>query len=60
MNLRLHLQPTTRTDVLCIACCRYQAQLVAVRVDGTETDSGVHKGCAPEIGVKFTRRRAAA
>ncbi len=58
MNLKLQLHPTSRTDVLCIACCRYQAQFVAVRIDGSETDSGVHKKCMPEIAAR--QRRVAA
>ena len=60
MNLRVRLQPTGRTDVMCICCLQFFSDEVIVRTDGTETDTGVHKKCAPEVAAKFTRQRRAA
>lgn len=57
MNLRIKLMPTKRTDVMCTSCGRFRADLVVVRRDGTETDSGVHKKCAQDVSLKFTRKR---
>lgn len=60
MNLRVRLQPTDRTDVICICCLQFRSDKVIVRGDGTETDTGVHKKCAGEVAAKFTRQRRAA
>jgi hypothetical protein len=57
MNLRIKLSPTRRSDVLCVSCGNFHADHVLVRHDGTETDSGVHKRCAAEVQLKFTRKR---
>jgi hypothetical protein len=57
VNLRIKLMPTRRTDVLCVSCLNFHADHVLVRRDGTETDSGVHKKCAGEVQLKFTRKR---
>lgn len=60
MNIRLRLQPTQRTDVMCLACLQFRCEEVIVRADGTETDTGVHRKCASEVAAKFTRQRRAA
>ena len=57
MNLRVRLMPTKRSDVLCAMCNNFRAEYVIVRVDGTETDSGVHRKCTADVQVKFTRNR---
>lgn len=57
MNLKIKLSPTMRSDVLCTACGSFHADHVVVRTDGTETDVGVHKRCADDLAVRFTRRR---
>jgi hypothetical protein len=59
MSLRVRLRRTNRSDVLCATCNNFRAEYVIVRVDGTETDSGVHRGCANDVQLKFTRKRLA-
>jgi hypothetical protein len=57
VNLRVSLMPTKRTDVICAACYGFRADYVIVRIDGSETDSGVHRKCAETVQMKFTRKR---
>jgi len=54
MNLRVRLVPVAdrRTDVLCIGCNKFRADLM---IEGSEY--GMHKKCVPTLQVRFTRRR---
>lgn len=58
MNVKLELQPTDRTDILCIGCNRMHADLVIVTSEGASEFYGMHKKCAKTIHVKRSRRAA--
>lgn len=60
MNIRLHFEPTDRSDVMCCSCLQFGADHVMVRADGSEADTGIHKKCAAGAAAKFTRQRRAA
>ncbi len=55
MNLKLHLAPVTRTDVLCLACNKFGAQQAVVLSDGFVTEMGIHTACVASVHVKQQR-----
>jgi hypothetical protein len=56
MNIKLHLVRTKNTSILCVACGKFGADHVVVLADGSETDYGCHRKCAPMLHVKRTRK----
>jgi hypothetical protein len=56
--LRVRLEPTSRTDLMCLSCGGFRTQLLVVPGPGLEPQVGVHKACLK--AVKATRAGAKA
>ena len=55
-NIKLHVSKATITSAICVACGRFQADLVFILADGSPAEYGLHKKCAPLVHVKRTRK----
>jgi hypothetical protein len=64
-SLTLRLEPTTRTDLLCISCGRFLVRqprrrdtgfVILTRADAT--DFGVHHGCAHDLKAARAPRKS--
>jgi hypothetical protein len=51
MNFTVTVEPCTRTDIICVACNRFNADHVLIGPTG-EPFYGVHKRCIPTIRTK--------
>lgn len=53
--LRVKLEPTDRTDLMCVACGGFRTQFLIVPGPGSEPQAGVHRKCTK--GVRATRAK---
>lgn len=52
-SIRIKLEKTTRTDLMCVACGQFRTEFACVPNSGTEdAQSGVHRKCIPTIHTK--------
>lgn len=58
-TLRVIVQPTHRTYLVCIACGRFQTELEVVITGDLEPQAGLHKKCLELVHHKRAGKRAA-
>lgn len=56
--LRVTIQKTTRTDLVCMSCGQFRTEFEVVRTGGHEPHVGVHRACIDHVHTKRSSPRA--
>lgn len=49
ITIRVRFVPTTRTDLICVACGGFNTDLAVEAATGREHQAGVHKRCVDRV-----------
>jgi len=55
-NVTFRLEPTTRTDLVCVACGGFRTEYAVALADGGESQAGAHAGCVERVRARRATR----